>query len=284
MCAGSVGVVRVIVILTSKSIMGDSGPAGRRQARVAVNTRLQRIDERDEVPMPKTVVDFPVFDADNHMYETTDAFTKFLPKEYDGLYQVRAGQRANRDRGAQRHLSEYILNPTFEVVGRPGASEEFFKHGNPEGKSRRETHRRADTVPRGVLLTRSPPRPHGPARPRPCAHVADAGQPAGKRLHSDPRATHAVVHALNQWMHEHWTFDYEGRIFVRRSSRSPSWTEAIKELEWLAERGAKAHPHPSRSRSGVPGILVFALPEFDPFWQRVTGWTSPSACTHPMTG
>ena len=25
--------------------------------------------------MPKTVVDFPVFDADNHMYETTDAFT-----------------------------------------------------------------------------------------------------------------------------------------------------------------------------------------------------------------
>ena len=24
-------------------------------------------------------LDFPVFDADNHMYETTDAFTKYLP-------------------------------------------------------------------------------------------------------------------------------------------------------------------------------------------------------------
>jgi hypothetical protein len=23
---------------------------------------------------------FPVFDADNHMYETTDAFTKYLPR------------------------------------------------------------------------------------------------------------------------------------------------------------------------------------------------------------
>jgi hypothetical protein len=27
---------------------------------------------------------FPVFDADNHMYETTDAFTKYLPQEYSG--------------------------------------------------------------------------------------------------------------------------------------------------------------------------------------------------------
>ena len=24
-------------------------------------------------------VSYPVFDADNHMYETTDAFTKYLP-------------------------------------------------------------------------------------------------------------------------------------------------------------------------------------------------------------
>ena len=29
-------------------------------------------------------LDFPVFDADNHFYETTDAFTRYLPKEYAG--------------------------------------------------------------------------------------------------------------------------------------------------------------------------------------------------------
>ena len=38
-----------------------------------------------EVVMPKPIVDFPVFDADNHMYETMDAFTKFLPTGYEGL-------------------------------------------------------------------------------------------------------------------------------------------------------------------------------------------------------
>lgn len=26
------------------------------------------------------VLDYPVFDSDNHMYENTDAFTKFVPK------------------------------------------------------------------------------------------------------------------------------------------------------------------------------------------------------------
>ncbi len=35
-------------------------------------------------------------------------------------------------------ISDYIPNPTFEVVAAPGAQEEFFKVGNPEGKSRRE--------------------------------------------------------------------------------------------------------------------------------------------------
>ncbi len=34
-----------------------------------------------------------------------------------------------------------------------------------------------------------------------------------ERLRDDPEAIHDVVHALNQWMHEHWTFNYEDRIF-----------------------------------------------------------------------
>ena len=35
-------------------------------------------------------------------------------------------------------ISEYIPNPTFDVVARPGAQEDYFRNGNPEGKSRRE--------------------------------------------------------------------------------------------------------------------------------------------------
>ena len=28
---------------------------------------------------------YPTFDADNHMYENSDALTKFLPPEYEGI-------------------------------------------------------------------------------------------------------------------------------------------------------------------------------------------------------
>ena len=95
-------------------------------------------------------VDFPVFDADNHMYETTDAFTKFLPKEYEGL--VKYVQVNGRTKIALRNvISDYIPNPTFEVVGRPGAQEAYFKEGNPEGKSRRELIGEAMRSPEGFF-------------------------------------------------------------------------------------------------------------------------------------
>ena len=95
--------------------------------------------------MPSRFLDFPVFDVDNHMYETTDAFTKFLPPEYKGF--VRYVDVEGRTKIAIRNLiSDYIPNPTFEVVAAPGAQEQFFKEGNPEGKSRSRDHGQGDPV------------------------------------------------------------------------------------------------------------------------------------------
>ncbi len=87
--------------------------------------------------MPTPTLDCPVFDADNHLYETTDALTKFLPYRYKGAvdYADLHGRTKIVIRG---RISEYIPNPTFDIVARPGAQEEYFRRGNPEGKSRRE--------------------------------------------------------------------------------------------------------------------------------------------------
>src|SRR5207248_4016928 len=81
--------------------------------------------------------DYMVFDADNHLYETRDAFTKFLPDKYRGLIDY-VDVRGRTKIVVKGRISEFIPNPTFEVVARPGAQEEYFRHGNPEGKSRRE--------------------------------------------------------------------------------------------------------------------------------------------------
>jgi len=87
--------------------------------------------------VPSRVLDFPVFDADNHMYETPEAFVKFLPPQYEGLIQY-VEVKGRTKIAIRGRISEYIPNPTFEVVAAPGAQEEYFKVGNPEGKSRRE--------------------------------------------------------------------------------------------------------------------------------------------------
>jgi len=218
--------------------------------------------------MPKTVVDFPVFDADNHMYETTDAFTKFLPKEYDGL--VKYVQVNGRTKIAIRNvISEYIPNPTFEVVGRPGASEEYFKHGNPEGKSRRE-------------LMGDPIRsPESFFSPEPRLKLMDElgldraimwptlASVLEERLPDDPKGTHVVIHALNQWMHEHWTFNYQDRIIPTPVITLPIVDEAIREFEWVVERGAKIILIRPAPVPGYEGYRSMALPEFDPFWKKV---------------
>jgi predicted TIM-barrel fold metal-dependent hydrolase len=218
--------------------------------------------------MTKTVVDFPVFDADNHMYETPDAFIKFLPAEYDGL--IKFVQVNGRDKIAVRGvISEYIPNPTFQVVARPGAWEEYFKNGNPDGKSTREMMGKPIRSPEAFFS----PEPRlalmdelGIDRALMWPTLASLLE---DRLRGDPKATHAVIHALNQWMHEHWTFNYQDRIFPPPVITMPIVNEAIKELEWVVERGAKIILIRPAPVPGYEGFRSFALPEFDPFWQKV---------------
>jgi hypothetical protein len=87
--------------------------------------------------MPSRALPYPLFDADNHLYEPQEAMTRYLPKQYRNAIQY--VQVNGRTKIAIRgQIGEYIPNPTFEVVARPGAMEEYFKVGNPDGKSRRE--------------------------------------------------------------------------------------------------------------------------------------------------
>ncbi|HEY8527562.1 MAG TPA: amidohydrolase family protein [Acidimicrobiales bacterium] len=218
--------------------------------------------------MPTPTLDIPVVDADNHMYETTDAFTRHLPDKYRGAIEyVKVGKRTKiAIRGV---ISEYIPNPTFEVVARPGAQEDYFRHGNPEGKSRREIF---GEPMRSIPAFREPePRiklmdEQGVDRALMFPTLASLLE---ERMRDDPELTHATIHALNQWMHETWTFDYENRIFATPVITLPIVEKAIEELEWVVERGARAVLIRPAPVPGFKGPRSFGLPEFDPFWQKV---------------
>jgi predicted TIM-barrel fold metal-dependent hydrolase len=88
-------------------------------------------------------------------------------------------------------------------------------------------------------------------------------------MRDDPELIHAVVHALNEWMYETWTFDYEDRIFATPVISLPIVEKAIEELEWVVERGARAVLIRPAPVPGYRGSRSFGLPEFDPFWEKV---------------
>ena len=218
--------------------------------------------------MPSRQLDFPVFDADNHMYETREALTKFLPDDYARVIDF-VEVRGRTKIAIKGRISDYIPNPTFDRVAAPGAQEEYFRDGTPEGRSRREIMGKAiDAIP----AFREPgPRLElmdelGLDRALMWPTLASLVE---ERLRDDPAATHAVIHALNRWMHEQWTFDYEGRIFPTPVITLPIVERAIEELDWVTERGARIVLIRPAPVPGFRGPRSFALPEFDPFWELV---------------
>ncbi|OOK78643.1 putative amidohydrolase 2 [Mycobacterium kansasii] len=60
-----------------------------------------------------------------------------------------------------------------------------------------------------------------------------------ERMKDDPEMTHDVIHALNQWMYETWSFNYRDRIFATPVITLPIVDRALEELEWCLERGAR---------------------------------------------
>jgi hypothetical protein len=166
-------------------------------------------------------LDYPVFDSDNHMYENTDAFTKFLPSGYEGV--VKYIQDGNRTKlSVKDRITRDIPNPTFQRVAPPGGQQD-----DPE-------HRRSiagldaffDVEARYKLMNE-----YGINRSLMWPTLASVIE---QSIPEDPLAQHVIIHALNEWMYEHWTFGYEDAIFP---------TPAI--------------------------CMAVVLPEFDPFWELV---------------
>jgi predicted TIM-barrel fold metal-dependent hydrolase len=218
--------------------------------------------------MPSRKLDFPVFDVDNHMYETKDALTKYLPAEYDGLIQY-VEVKGRTKIAVRGRISDYIPNPTFDRVARPGAQEEYFRVGNPEGKTRREIMGEAMDA---IDAFREPQ-----ARIKLMDEIGldralmwpTLASLVEERLRDDPDAIHVVVHALNQWMLEQWTFNFDNRIFPTPVITLPIVDKAIAELEFVLANGAKVILVRPAPVPGFRGPRSFALPEFDPFWKLV---------------
>jgi predicted TIM-barrel fold metal-dependent hydrolase len=212
--------------------------------------------------------DFPVFDADNHLYEAEDALTRHLPAAHRDLFRF-IELKGRKKLVVRDRLTEFIPNPTFEVVARPGAYAAYFSGDNPEGKTMRE-------------LTGKPMRSI-PAFREPAARLElldEQGIGAclmfptlfslvEERLKDDPDLIQVAVRAFNEWLHDEWGYDYQGRIFATPVVNPGLLEEGLAELERIIDRGARAVLMRPAPVSGLRGARSPFLPEFDPFWARI---------------
>jgi predicted TIM-barrel fold metal-dependent hydrolase len=210
----------------------------------------------------------PVFDADNHYYEATDAFTRHL----DPALGPRCVQWATID-GRQYHVlggqvSRAVTNATFDPVSKPGCLYDYFR-GNAPGTD---------------MLARL--RDHEPVRPE--YHDRDArlrtlddqglagcwlfptlGMIYEEPLHHDPEAVCHTFRAFNRWLAEDWGFAYEDRIFAAPyiALADPQW--AADEVDWALAEGARLLVMRTAAPTTAVGRRSPFDPIFDPFWSRV---------------
>jgi predicted TIM-barrel fold metal-dependent hydrolase len=212
---------------------------------------------------------YTVYDADHHLYEPEEAFTRHLPKAFQNeFYFVKKGNRTKLVINGM--LSEYIPNPTFEVVAAPGSHEKWYRGTNTEGLTMRELA--------GEALRPPPEWRSGDGRlavmDRQGVHAAlvfpTLASVIEERLTEKPKVMAALFHSLNMWTAEEWGFARDNRLFSVPMINLADIDSAIAELDFVLKAGARTigiRPAPVPNDRGV--TRSFGYPEFDPFWARV---------------
>jgi predicted TIM-barrel fold metal-dependent hydrolase len=215
------------------------------------------------------MLSFAACDADNHYYEAVDAFTRHI----DPSMAKRCMQWAELN-GRQRllvggELNDFIPNPTFDPVAKPGSLQAFFKGTERSGRDVKSLF--------GALEPIRPEYRDRDARLR----VMDAqgleaawlfptlGVGMEQSLLHDPPAIIAAFRAFNRWLDDDWGFAYRDRLFAAPYVSLADPDAAIEEIEWALARDARVicvrtAPVTIHGHTQSP-----FLDEFDPFWARV---------------
>ncbi|MDQ2649944.1 MAG: amidohydrolase [Actinomycetota bacterium] len=216
-------------------------------------------------------MDFAPIDADNHYYETIDAFTRHLDRKFveRGVKPIQDGKRVKVLMGGK--LNSFIPNPTFDPIIVPGCLDPLFRGQIPEGVDPRS------------LFQVEPLENHPEYQGRDeRLRVMDAqgigaallfptfGCGVEEGLKDDIPATMASLSAFNRWLEEDWGFAHEDRLYGVPMISLADPDLAVAEVDSLLERGARmmhVRPAPVPAPNGASRSLGDKL--FDPVWARL---------------
>ena len=213
-------------------------------------------------------LEYRPFDCDNHYYEGPDAFTRHVP----AAMQPRVVQWVEMD-GRQHHLvggklSRAVVNPTWNPIAKPGALHRYFR-GNPDGKIPMEYLEDREQLPAAYV-----------ERDARVERIESQGLEAvwlfptlgvlyEELLKHDIEAVVALMRGLNRWLDEDWGFKYQDRIYAAPYLSLADVDEAVIELEWCLDRGARLIVMRPAAVWTTDGPRSPGHSTFDPFWARV---------------
>jgi predicted TIM-barrel fold metal-dependent hydrolase len=217
------------------------------------------------------------FDADNHYYETLDAFTRHQQPEFRhrGVQVLEQGNRRYLLAGGRSY--EFVPNPTFDPVIVPGCIDLMFRGQVPEGVDPRDLMKveplRAEYQNRDKRIARLDAQGLGAALLFPTA-----GMGIEEALADDVEATMATLHAFNRWLEDDWGYAYQDRLFAAPILSLSDPEESLKELNRVLELGARlvvVRPAPVPAGNGRTRSLGDKV--HDPIWARFAAAGVPAA-------
>lgn len=216
-------------------------------------------------------------DADNHYYETLDAFTRHLDPKFKqrGVRVLQDGKRTEMVIGGK--LNRFIPNPTFDPVIVPGCLDLQFRGQIPEGVDPRtltkvepisETYRNRDARLAkmdeqeldAVLL------------------FPTLGCGVEQALRNDVPATMASLTAFNKWLEDDWGFSYQDRIIAAPMISLADPDAAVAEVDRVLALGARiVHMRPAPVPTGTGKGRSLGHKLHDPVWARLAEANIPVA-------
>ena len=219
----------------------------------------------DYIKITHRELPYTTFDADNHLYENRDALTKFLPREYEGV--IKYVDINGRTKLAIRDkITDYIPNPTFGQVAVPGGAGYDVTKGG-KGFSAATGFGKMVAMPSLDAFFDPEPRLElmkemGIDRTLLWPTLASALE---ERLADDPDAVCVVIHALNEWMHEHWTYVYSDAIYSTPIISLAAGTDArARGARVRARARCEDLPHPRGAGPDLEGAQVLRAPRVRP--------------------
>jgi predicted TIM-barrel fold metal-dependent hydrolase len=203
----------------------------------------------------------PIFDADTHLYETPDAFTRYMPgalKERWGLnYKVGDdGQFALYVGPRKVEISADYMTEDFKIPP-PGKLHEWLR-AQKEGKAEVDMR-----VPITAEMTGPAERVKFLDRWDVRSSILYCGNfVSAISYFDDAAAAHGVFHAYNEWMLDDWKFNYQNKIFSCPLLTLADVDLACQEAEWVVKNGAKLVLMPMGPFNGKAP----AHPDHDRFW------------------